>query len=509
MSEFEPIKRLNYLGGMNRLPLQGTSQVHTLKNMRPLRTGGLQVRGGQTLEHSIGGDPTAGSITDLFGYRTSALGTRLYNLRRTGDGDKVFDNTTEVTGPTLSGAVHTAIVEGKGTIFVSDGNSADIQYHVPGTSVRSAITNSFSGESLPQCQFLKVYRNRLYAWTDTGLRYTNAGLYSTLPAVHFADANLIQVREENAEARGIAAGEDALVLFTPNSYSIMTGTPGNNGARGTHSLVEYQGVGCGFPRTVASKGRNIFWLDPERRAKMLEGPVLRDLDEQDFVAEFFQAADDTTSASAIFLGRELWVSLPKSSASNDRRILVYDLALEVWVAEFTGIEGYAMTYLPEINSVFVGSHTGGYIWRQANGRFQPTKDVGSLIPVEMIEGQVVFGTVTHKKFYDKILVSLRLQASESLNFSYSKDELDDFTSFELNSTLTQTDHNWGDDLWGEYTWGGATGMQVHILRYLRNSNLLAMSSRLKIAGSLSGGTVIYGTEHYGSSLDRDGESGIV
>jgi len=507
MAKLEPIKRLNFLNGINRQPLQGAGQAKLIKNARPLRTGGLKVRFGQTLEHSVGVDATAGSITDLFGYRTTALGTRLYSLRRTQDGDKIFDNTTEITGPALSGADYTSIVEGKGTIFISNGNSADIEYHVPGATTRAVITNSFDSETLPQTQFLLVYRNRLYAWTDTGLRYTNAGIYTTLPAVHFPDANVVQVREENVTAMGLGAGENILVLFSPDSYTIMTGTPGNNGARNDYSLEEHQGIGCGAPRTITSKGRRIAWLDPERRMRMLHGPTIMDLDEADFIAEYLQSPTSIVTASAKFLGRELWVSLPKSSTITDRRILVYDLFLEKWIAEFTGIEGYAMTYLPEINSVYVGAHSGGYIWRQANGRYAPTTDAGSLIPFEFIDGQLIFGSLWHQKMFEKILVTTNMATSETLNFSYAVDELDEFTSFELNSSITTAAHLWGQDNWGDYAWD-AIGAAVTVLRPKKNCNLPALTLRLRLYGNVSGGTVIYGSESHAYSINRDGESGI-
>jgi hypothetical protein len=507
MAELNPIRRLNFLGGINRQPLQGEGQSKLIKNARPLRTGGLKVRHGQTLEYSVGADATVGSITDLFAYRTAALGTRLYSLRRTQAGDKVFDNTTEITGPTLSGADYTSIVEGKGTIFISNGNNADIEYHTPGMTTRAVITNSFTGETLPQTQFLIVYRNRLYAWTDTGLRYTNAGIYTTLPAIHFPDANIVQVREENVTAVGLGSGENILVLFSPDSYTIMTGTPGNNGARNDYSLEEHLGIGCSAPRTITSRGRLIAWLDTERRMRMLSGPTMMDLDESDYVAEYLHASDNITTASAQFLGRELWVSLPKSGSITDRRILVYDLSLERWVAEFTGIEGYAIAYLPEINSVYVGAHTGGYIWRQANGRYQPSDDAGTLIPFEYIGGQLVFGTLWHKKMFEKILVSTNMAFSETLNFTYTSDELDAFTSFELNNTLSSGDHDWGTDNWGDYAWD-ATGMRSNVLRPKKSYSISAYSLRLKIAGNVSGGTLIYGTEAHAHSIDRDGESGI-
>lgn len=504
----EPTRKINYLGGINKLPLQGEGQAKLIQNARPLATGGLEVRYGQALTASVGADPTVGSITDLFAYRTSALGTRLYSLRRTNAGDKIFDSTTEITGPTLSGAEYTSIVEGKGTIFISDGNSADIEYHTPGQTTRAVITNSIGGSTLPQCQFLKVYRNRLYAWTDTGLRYSNTGIYTTLPACHFDDLNLVQVREENVEARGLGSGDNFLVLFAPDSYTIMTGTPGNNGARNDYSLEEFQGVGCGAPRTITSKGKRIAWIDPERRMRMLEGPTLRDLDEQDFIAEYLQAPNTMITASAKFLGRELWVLLPKAS-STDRIILVYDLFLEKWIATFTKIEGYAISYLPEINAVYLGAHTGGYIWQQANGRFKPLNDAGTLIPFELIDAQLVFGTLWHQKLYEKILCSYRLSFSETLNFSYATDELDSFTSFELNPAVTAgSGGNWGDDNWGEFAWGTA-GIKTTVLRPKVNYNLQTTSLRLKVSGNMSGGDLYYGSEAHATLLDRDGESGII
>jgi len=507
MPELNPIKRLNYIGGISRLPLQGEGQVKRLQNARPLRSGGIQVRGGQVLHSSIGADPTVGSITDIFAYRTKALGTRLYSLRRTTDGDKLFDNTTEVTGPALTGADYSSIVEGKGTIFLSNGLSDDIQYHVPDTTVRAAITNSYSGESLPQGNFLKTYRNRLYVWTDTGLRYSNTGIYTTLPAVHFPDANLIQVREENAEARGLAVGDNILVMFTPDSYSIMTGTPGNEGGRGTYSLQEYQGVGCSTPRSITTKGNRIAWIDAEKRIKLLEGPILRDLDSKDFVAEYLQTANYPTATSAKFLGTELWLFLPKANAPNERRVLVYDLYLDSWIAEFTNIEGYAIDYLPEINAVFVGSHTGGYIWQQAHGAFNPRDDSGTLIPFEMVDGQMLFGSLWHKKIYEKILVSYKINWTESLAFSYATNEIDSYTSFELNASKTAATHNWGDDNWGVQPWGTA-GLETVTLRAKEDYGILASSLRLKIAGDVSAGTIIYGTETHASSVYRDGESDI-
>jgi hypothetical protein len=507
MAKLDPIRKLNYLGGINRQPLQGEGQAYLITNARPLRTGGLQVRYGQTLDKSVGADPTDGSITDLFAYRTAALGTRLYSLRRTSAGDKFYDNTTEITGPTLSGATYTSIVEGKGTIFISNGNSGDIEYHTPGQTTRAVITNSFSGETLPQCQFLQVYRNRLYAWTDTGLRYTNTGIYSTLPAVHFANANKIQVREENVTAAGLGVGKSIIVLFSPDSFSIMFGTPGNNGGRNDFTLKEHHGIGCGAPRSITSKGNQIAWLDTERRMHMLEGPTLSDLDEPDFIAEFLHAADNMQSVSAQFLGRELWVSLPKGGSVVDRHILVYDLFLEKWVARFVGIEGYAISYLPEVNSVFVGSHTGGYIWRQASGNFRPLNDAGTLIPYELIDGQLVFGDLWHQKIYEKILVATKMAFSETINFSYSTDEIDDFTNFELNNSITSATHNWGTDNYGEYAWD-STGLQITTLRPKKPTGLEAASLRLKMSGNLSGGTVIYGSESHARSVDRDGESGI-
>lgn len=504
----DPIERINFLGGICRLPLQSEGQALKIQNVRPLVTGGFKTRFGQNLEHSIGADPTVGSITDLFGYHTDVLGTHLYSIRRTTAGDKFFDTTTEVTGPIMSGAKYTSIVEGKGTIFISNGDNADIQYHVPGTTTRAVITNSFSGNELPQCQHLKVYRNRLYAWTNTGLRYTNTGLYAALPDVHFSDANLIQVREENAEARGLAVGENILILFTPNSYSIMIGLPGNNGANTGYTLEEYQGIGCGSPRTITAQGKLVAWKDTERRIKLLEGPILRDLDEPNFIADYLQAADVPEAESAQFLGRELWVLLPKSSAAQERRILIYDLFLDKWIAEFTNIEGYAITYLPEINAVYIGSHTGGYIWRQAKGSYLPLRDSGSLIPIEIIDGQVLFKTLWHQKLFDKVLVATNMNWSENLNFSYAVDDIDDFTSFELNSTLTSAGHNWGEDNWGEHAWG-STGNQSKVLRPFYDRSLQAISMRLKMDGDVIGGTVVYGMKYYGSLLDRDGEAELV
>ncbi len=506
--KLESTKKLNYLGGLNRQVLTGEGQAKVIKNARPLRTGGLQVRYGQSLYASVGVDPTAGSITDLFAYRPSAtLGVRLYNLRRTTE-DKFFDGTTEITGPALSGADYTAIVEGKGTIFLSNGTSDDIQYHIPGQTTRAVITNSAAGSTLPKAKFLQVYKNRLYAFTNTGLRYTNTGIYSTLPAVHFPDANFVQIREENVEARGLGVGENILVLFTPSSYAIMTGTPGNNGARNDYALEEYYGIGCSAPRTIVNQGKRIFWLDTEKRVRMLEGPVLRDLDEEDFIADYLQSSDQSVATSAVFLGRELWLSLPKGGSFTDRRILIYDLFLGKWIAEFTGIEGYAISYLPEMNMVFVGSHTGGYIWRQAYGAYKPLNDNGSLIPFEVLDGQLIFGTLWHQKLFEKILVTSNLSFTESLNFTYATDELDDFVAFELNGTIVEGAHYWGTDNWGQYAWD-ASGLKTNVLRPKKQYNLQATSLRLKITGNVSGGMVYYGYEAFASSVDRDGESGVI
>ena len=505
----EPAQRLNFLGGMNRQPLQGEGQVKLLTNARPLVSGGLQVRYGQSLYASVGSDPTIGNVRYLFAYRTAALGTRLYSIRHTPTSNKFFDNTTEITGPTLVSSGYIDMVEGRGTIFLTNAETHNIQYHVPGTSVRAEITNSFAGEELPLCKFIQVYRNRLYAWTSKGLRYTNAGIYTTLPALHFADLNLVKVRAETVEPFGIGVGEDLLVMFTLDSYNIMMGVPGNEGARGSYTLKEYSGIGCGAPDTISSKGNMIIWIDTERRVRMLKGPVIHDLDPNDSVAEFLHAADNLETATARILGREIWVSLPKSGSAVDRRILVYDLFFEKWVAEFTGIEGYAIAYLPEINAVYVGAHTGGYIWRQANGNYKPLTDSGALIPFEWIDGQLVFGTLWHKKIFEKILVAYNLGASESLNFSYAINEIDSYTSFELNGTVTQPDSNWGSDNWGAATWGGNPGMESTVLRPKTKEKVHAYSMRLKVSGDLSGGTVIYGAKAYAEELERDGESGII
>jgi hypothetical protein len=501
-------RNINFNGGINRLPLLGEGQVKLMQNARPLLTGGCKVRGGQTLDYSVGADATIGSITDLYGYHTSALGLRMYSLRRTNAGDKLFDGTTEITGDVdLVGADYTSIVEGKGTIFVSNGDSADIQYHIPGQTVRQVITNSFSGEELPQCKYLAVYKNRLYAFTNLGLRYTNTGIYSTLSGgLHFPDANVVQVREENATARGLVVGENLLLLLTDDSYTIMTGTPGNNGANNTRSLEEFQGVGCRASRTLTSKGKLIFWLDTENRARLLEGPVLTDLDEEDYIAEYLQRANNTRSTSAKILGRELWLSLPTGSSSQSRRILVYDLFLRRWIASFTNIKGYATTYVPELNAVYVGSDKGGYIWRQANGRYQPNDDAGTLIPFEFQDKSMIFGTLWHQKIYEKILVAMKLQYSESLTFTYTVDELENFQNFELNNVISETTGKWDTAKWGAAPWA-TSGLLQKVLMPFNDRGLRAGSFALKVTGNLNAGSIYYGAEYHADPVLRDGASG--
>lgn len=507
---YETKKVLNFTEGLCELPLQGEGQVSLLQNARPRLTGGVEVRGGQTLDYSVGADPTIGSITGLLIHDDEEGKTHIYSIRRTADGDKFFDGETEITGPDLSSSPYTAIIPYKNTIFITNGTTHDIQYHEPGTTVRDVVIEK-NDETLPQGQYGLSYKDRVYIFTNTGeLRYSNAGLFSELPEVEFPDLNVQQIRDPNVEPTGIAFGEDILVLFTAGSYSIMTGTPGDRGNRNTYSLQEYLGEGVVASRTITSRDKRIFFLSAENRVKMLDGTILTDLDEEGFIEKTLQQSNYPEAASAQFLGREIWLSLPVANSPAERSILVYDIYTNKWLAKFTNIEGYAMAYSPSNRMVYVASHTGGYIWRQAHGAHQPALDPGdALIPFDLILGQFLFGTIWQTKLFKQLSVTSRVGYSEELTYTYEKDEegLGSFTNFELNNVITEADHNYEDDYYGEENYG-LSGLRTTVLRPFKNRELRASSLRLRIEGNLTGGSVIYGAQAEAEEQNRSGESGI-
>lgn len=510
--------RFDFRGGLSRLRRQSQNQVYYLKNLRSRADGILEVRGGQELVASVGSDPTTGSIQALFGLQSTTRGRHLYSIKRENTpNDIIYDNNSAILGPNFGQGTYSTIAYYKDVIFFSNGVKP-INYHEPlavsakrwgseiwGTSpwgttpTRAEVTGT---PTPPKGQFIKIYKDRMYVGADDGnVFYSNAGLFATLPVVDFPALNFQPIGSVGDPITGLALGEGFLIAFLGGGYSIMTGVPGDNAGLGDMAWETFTDVGLIASRAVASKGRRTAFFGSDRRIYVLDGSILTDIDRTDKVAEYLHAVSSSVlyACSIVFVGNEIWIYLPKSSSADDGHILIYNELLQNWTI-FENIKGFSFTFIPELGKVYVGSAVGGYIWEQDTG----ANDSGTLIPVEMISRQEVFGTFSKKKVYHSVSIQVDQHHGESLAALYSLNGTSEYTAFSAGTPVTADSKLWGSEVWGVSAWG-INGSISKVMQFASDIRPRGYETRIKLSGSASAKTRILGYEIAAEVEQRDEE----
>lgn len=528
-------ERTDFSGGVNRLTKQTKNQAYLIKNARPTTDGELIVRNGQVQLTEVGPNPTIGSVQALFPHHTSAVGLHYYTVKRGEDSnDKIYDFESEIVGPSFNTGTYSSIVLYKGVVFFSNGSSP-INYHTPtdnrpkpwgaevyGTSSwgNAYVRVEVSGDPTPpKGQHIIIHKDRMYVGKSDGdVAYSNAGLFATLPTVDFPALNFFQISDSGRPITGLAkGGDDLLVMFAEDLYVTMTGVPGDDGAAGDASLEVNTEVGCVASRSISFKGSMVSFMGSDRRPYMLEGTLLKDLDPNDFVAEYFNASSDFVldAVSSMFFGNELWWSLPKGNSRADNIILVYNVNKSRWDCVFDNINGYVFGYLSRFNRVLVASHTGGYIWQQGVDEY----DRGELIPFELISRNEVMGTLNKEKTFNLFSAVARLKHGDVLTFQYALDDKDQFIDLDAGESIPKSVRQWGqerwgtsawnesvitwgDEVWGVSTWSDA-GIQKNVLRPGSTVGKHGFGVRLRCLGNVRGGTKFIGYRVEGSIDERD------
>lgn len=513
----ETISRYDLRGGVNRLRRQNQNEVYYCQNGRFESDGSITVRDGQIRHVNIG---ATGNIEALFVQKTNALGLRFYSIRRTtGSNDICYVGATAISGPAFGARDYSSIVEYKGVIFFSNGAGA-INYHEPqlsssktwGTELWGASTwgtgttrAAVSGTPTPPTgPFLVMYKDRMYvAGNDENVYWSNAGLYTTLPTVDFPALNFQVVGSTNDPVTGLAVGENFLVAFTSGTYQIMTGVPGDDGGLGDMNWEVFSNIGCIASRSISSLGRKVAFLGSNRRIYILEGSVLTDIDPYDKIRQYLEAPSlgVLRAVASVFYGNELWIYLPLSISENVGRTLVYNTVSQNWTV-FTGIDSFAMNFCPQIGALYAGKATESTIYEQNNGPLDPS---GSLIPVQFVSRQEVFGTYRKLKSLKKANVQMDVRHGESVAVSYSLENSDSFTAFGAGTPISPSGNLWGAELWGASSWGGFSRQNQFLQPVAGGQGVRATEFRLKLTGNLSPGTKILGYDLDAEIIPRDEE----
>jgi len=521
MPDVQVEERNDFNGGISRLNKQTKNQAFLIRNARPVADGELIVRNGQVQVAQVGPNPTLGSIQALLPHHTDSVGLHYYTIKR-GEGlnDKAYDFDSELVGPSLGSGIYSSIVLYKGVVFFSNG-SGPISYHtaignrpkpwgqeVYGVSAWGNLysrTNITGDPTPPVGPHLIIHKDRMYVGQTNGnVSYSNAGLFTTLPTTDFPALNFFQISDKGNPVNGLAkGGDDLLIMFTDDAYTTMTGVPGDDGSAGDVSLEVNNEVGCGSSRSISFQGNRVPFFGSNRRPYMLEGTFLRDLDPNDFVAEYFNAVSNSVidAVSTRFFGNEIWWSLPKGGSRTDNIILIYNINKKRWDGIFDNINGYVFGYLSKFNTILVASHTGGFIWQQDIGEF----DRGGLIPFELIGRSESFGTLNKEKTFNIYSAVARLRHGEVLTFQYALDDKDQFNDLEAGFALPKTVKQWGKEVYGKSSWNDSelpwgkevygvspwsdNELQKNVMRFKSKTNIHGYSLRLRCTGNIRGGMV--------------------
>ena len=508
---------IDFSGGMTRLRRQVKNQAYLIQNMRPQADGTLVTRKGQQVVASPGSG--SGDVRALYGRYTDQFSLRIYSVvREDGINDKIYDGDVELTGDTGFGVGDfTSITEYKSVIFFSNG-SGPVQYHDMGSGSRpwgyqkwgeyewgSAGRAIITGDPTPpEGAHTCVYKDRFYIGTSDGyVFWSNAGMFTTLPTCDFPALNSQIVGDSANPVTGLIAGQNFVCAFTALSFHVMTGSPDDDGESGDMMWDSYYGVGCVSPYSIIVNGRILIFFGSDKRLYMLLAGVLKDLDELDQVREYFQAIPQSMMkyvACGFLSPSELWIYIPSTSSHKTGVTLVRNLTdrLSNWCV-FTNVDGYAMSFVPSIGKLLIGSPSTGKILQQDSG----SDDDGSSIPIDFISRQEPLGSYRKKKKYNKVSIQLDVNRGETLSFQYAPDQ-GSFTSFGSGGGASSFIASvvWGDEVWGASTWGGAGRITVTLVPATPRS-LRAYETRLRVYGNVSHGTNIVGYSIDGEVEDRD------
>lgn len=493
--QFKVDERYDLRGGMSRTRRQTLQQAYLTKNLRPKSDGTLEARKGRLIHSTLG---TSGVCLALYGYHTAALGSRLYSVQRSGGKDYVYDNTTEITGPSLTSGLFANIAEYKDTIFIANGQKP-IQYHVPGTTVRGDITGS---PDPPIGSYIVFYKDRCFVGKEDGdVAFSNTGMFSALPACDFPANNKVTLGSVGDGIKGLVPGQDYLVAFRKRAYHVMTGSPNDDGGIGDMSWQSFEGIGCPAPNSIATRGKQIAFLGSDRRLYMLEGstsPV--DLDENDYIREYLtdMSPGSIPYVNSVFWGNELWVAIPQGSDITTMSILVRNMVTGSWTM-FTNIDVSRMHYADTTNKLYGGEIDGDDLYELESSYL----DGSDRIPTEFISRGEVLGSFHAIKTYKDIYVQADVWSGESLIISYAIDKLSDFTVASTDSGIAPTSRPWGATIWGGAVWGGLT-VKNHNAHLVAGVDPKGSELRFRITGNVSGHTKILSYAVSGYVEEREG-----
>lgn len=507
------ILRYNFSDGLGRHRHPGVSQLYYIKNARPTVDGVLEVRGGQTLKHTVG-VAGEGRVLAVFGYEvpgdvrwgdqvwgaspwlgSSNLST-VYSVKQPASGsNKIYMGETEVTGDSFGiGTQFVSVAAYRGYIFFA-APGVNINYTAAGSTTRLEISGydglAYSGEapewpgapakdpvywpagadplSVPRGRFMTFYKDRCYVSDgDDTIVYSDAGMFAGTPHnCLFRGLNYITLGRPGVERIvGITPNLDYLIAFTRDGFHAMSGVPGDNGALGDMSWREFHGLGCVSPRSISVWPQGVLYLATDRRLYSLEGLTPRSIDLREDIVEYLEAVDYSVLdyVSVEYFDGEVWVYAPKGSDAAVGHIMVYNTRTEAWTV-FENINGYTFGKLGSFGQLFVGAHSGGYIWEQNSG----DDDLGSAIAFEVITRPEPLGSYARGKAISGVIVLADLNKDDSISFEYSLNNSSTFTPFASGSPLT------------------GIGLVSTVLRFARGSKVRAMEFTLRVVGTATRG----------------------
>lgn len=475
--------RYNFSGGMSRQHRPMLNEVRLIKNARPMPDGTIAVRKGYSLHASVGASGSTYYILSVFGYYSVETGQLIYSVKGGGSSDLIYKNGTEVTGDDFGADTNfTTIAAYKDYVFFSNGNSP-IKYHSPTSSTQANISGS---PTPPRGKFIYFHKDRCYVTNgDNVLYWSNVGMFSTLPTCDFPEYNFINLGRDETQTMGIISSQDYLVVFTTDSFHVMAGTPGDDGATGDMSWREFKGLGCLSSRSIALWPEGVVFVGNDKQIYSLKGLVAYNLDPKQKVAAYFNAVETAVARyiSCKYYNGELWIYLPKSNNPQDGRILIYNPFTKAW-AVFENINSYAFGQSEKTGSqLFAGSASGNSVWQLENG----DDDVGSPIEFEVISRPEPLGSFRKMKSVTLISVQMNLSPEDSIAFTYDVDNAEAYTAFSSGTPLTSAGHNWGDENWGVSNWGGSP-LKTTILRFASGVVIRAREFVLRLLGTASTGT---------------------
>lgn len=507
-----PLVFYDHRGGVNRLNNINQNQAHLILNLRPRGDGTLEVPKGRSVEVSNIG-ASSGSIQAVMGRQTVENGEEVYSIKEEdGVNDKVYVGNSEITGDDFGSSAHTSIVSYGGVVFFCNGE-AGLHWHEPGSGIRGlceALPLEISwppgvnhvlgwtvgeryGQGLLKGKYMLIYKDRMYIFSDSGeVSWSNAGVFSGiggeagLPIVNIHPFAKISLGSEGDPIVGAAPGQNMILVLTSGRYYIMNGEPGDDADLHTMNWSTYPGVGTRSPKSVLSTRRGVVFYGSDQNVYRVEGNVLRDLDPEKRVAEFFTAPGVSAygAVAAATVGEEIYFYLPKANNPAEGRVLVYNEAYQNWYV-FDHFGGFAMHFLDKTGKLLIGDANGNTIWSQ----FSSDQDLGSKLGVELISRQLVYGSFDTKKTYDSMTSRLKLPGGESMSFSYEKEDSEVFTAFETNGTVTRPSVNWGGEDWGVSDWDDFSTYRTKS-EFGALVSPEARSMRVKMSGSLSAGAKI-------------------